>query len=667
MRAGRQRPDGIGFICVETGTPGMFTDQPSIQIAIALITVFGLFITMLTRRNAPTEILFLGALAIFIVTGVMDPERAWHSLADPAVIAIAGLLIVSGALRTSGVLDSMGRWLLGRLRTETAALTRLSAVVIACSAFLLNTAIVAMLMPLVMQWCRSRHISPSKLLLPISYCAILGGTCTLVGTSTNFVVNGTLRDFEQVYAHQSPDELSQVAAAHRYPLEWIQTYAGDLRPMAMTDISWVGIPCAIAGAAWLVLFGRRLLPNRKELLDSLGERRREYLVEMLVTPECQLVGQSVEEGGLRHLPGLFLIEIDREGEIITPVKPTDRLRANDRLVFTGVVSTIVDLERIQGLVPAADLNYETAAATKGARMLVEVVLSPSSPLVGTTIRDANFRQHYGAAVVAVHRNGQRLPSKIGDIELQPGDTLLLQTQPGFVRAFRNEPDFYLVSGVEDGDARRHHKAGWAIGITLGLIVWLFSMPVLGPVVGPVLGAQLVNVLTVPTVAILIAALALVAVGCLSPADARRALDFPMLLTVGAAIGVGRALYDCGAADSIAHVLMEGVGDHPYVALVVLFFVTVLFTEMMSNVAVAASMIPVALGMASQLGVSPRPFIMAVAVAASLSFMSPIGYQTNLMVMGPGGYRPVDYIKSGAPLSLLVGTIALILIPMVWPF
>jgi di/tricarboxylate transporter len=657
-------------MCAEYGLRALMNFYENFQIFFAFAVILAVFATMQLRRNAPTEVLFCVALVSYVLFGLIPPEQAWIGFADPGVIAIAGLLVVSAALRSSGVLDALGRSLLGTVTTERRALGRLAVVVVASSAFLLNTAIVAMLMPLAIGWCRQRHVAPSRLLLPLSYLAILGGICTLVGTSTNFVVNGMLRDasrdisalIEAEEANLPPDKLPAKVRelVERYDSQWLKAQQTQLLPMGLTDISWVGVPCAAIGALILVFLGSRLLPNRTELLDSLEEKRREYLVEMLVTQGCGLIGKTVEEGGMRHLPGLFLIEIDRDGDVIGPVSPTDRIHENDRLVFTGVVATIIDLEKIPGLVPAADINYEIAPAKAAARSLVEVVLSPSSPLVGSTIRQANFRQHYNAAVVAVHRNGERLPTKIGDIELSAGDTLLLQTQQGFVSSFRNRPDFYLVSSVEDSDGRRHDKLVLAAALTLGLIAWLFLMPQLKAWEAP---ESLLN----PPLAILVTALAMIVTRCLSIAEARRAIDIPMLLTVGAAIGVGKAVDSCGAADQVASSMIALVGNEPYWGLIAIFVLTVVFTEMISNVAVAAMMFYIAVGLACQLGVNPRPFVMAVTLAASMSFVSPIGYQTNLMVMGPGGYRPRDYMQAGLPLSIAVGTVALLLIPILWPF
>ena len=645
----------------------MFQNQ-SIQILIALSTIVAVFTVLYVRRSAPLEILFSLALGFFIFCGLIEPSEAWEGFANGTVIAIGSLLVVTAGLRTSGVLDHIGRVLLGPARSEGSAMFRLVAAVGAGSAFLLNTAIVAMLMPQVVQWCRRHHVSPSRLLLPISYMAILGGTCTLVGTSTNLLVNETLTQIDgELLQLDSGQQLRADSILNKYDRTWLQQYRASFAPMQMFEISKIGVPCALLGGFLLLLLGRKLLPNRTEMLGSLEDQRREYLVEMVVLDECPLIGKTVEQGGLRHLPGLFLVELDRDGDIFYPVSPSARLKEGDRLLFTGILSSIVDLKKVRGLVPASDLTAEFEPNPDSNRSLVEVVLSPSSPLVGSTIRNANFRRLYNAAVIAVHRNGERLQTKIGDIKMQAGDTLLLQAAPGFVRNFRNRPDFYLVSGVDEVEERRPGKMLLAIAITIALISWLLCMPWLSAWLAPLYGADVPSLWTSPAAAIFVAAMGMIVAGCLSTSDARNAIDFPMLLTIGAAIGVGRAVHLCGAADTVAWAVVSAIGNNPYFALSALFLITVVFTEMISNVAVAALMISIAFGMASNLQVDPRPFIITVTLAASLSFVSPIGYQTNLMVMGPGGYRPKDYLRAGLPFTLLIGSLAVVLIPLIWPF
>ena len=307
-------------------------------------------------------------------------------------------------------------------------------------------------------------------------------------------------------------------------------------------------PCAVLGAVYLLTIGRKLLPDRKDLIEQLDETRREYLVEMLVQPGCRLVGKRISEAGLRHLPGLFLIEIDREGQVIGPVAPEEVIQANDRMVFTGVVSTIVDLEKIPGLVPAADTRYEVSPTKQWARQLCETVISPSSPLVGQVVRDADFRGLYDAAIVAVHRNGARLTNKVGDIELHVGDTLLMQVGPNFSRSYRNNPDFYLVSDVEDSRPIRFDRAWIAAMIFVAMITAFVS--------------GIINIM----LAAFLAAGAMVATRCISAADARKSVDLPVLIAIAASFGVGKALEQSGVAKLFAETARGGnplVGPNSY--------------------------------------------------------------------------------------------------------
>jgi len=597
---------------------------------ISLLVTFAVFGALQRRRGAPPDLLFAGGLVAVTVLGVISPSQALAGFANPAVITIGSLFIVAAALHSTGVLDWVGNQLLGTARTDSAALLRLSGTVVGVSAFMNNTPVVAMLVPVVLDWCRRRGASPSKLLIPLSYLAIMGGTCTLIGTSTNIVVHGLMQ-------------------------------AEGMPGMTLFEIGQVGFLCAVVGSLYLLFVGRRLLPDRTDLIDRLGKQRREYLVEMMVQPGCRLIGRTVEEAGLRHLRGLFLIEIDRGEEVITPVAPEDIIHEDDRLIFTGVVTTIVDLVKIPGLVPAADTTYELHPQRRRQRHLSEAVISKASPLIGMTVRRANFRLRYNAAVVAVHRSGERLPSKIGDIRLQPGDTLLLQTRTEFASRFRHSRDFYLVASVEGSRPLRHDRAWLAVGLLAVLVIWLGAgswIPEASPMSG--LGS--------PAVAAMAVAGLMIAFGCLPIGEARSSIDLQVLITIGGAIGLGRALAESGAADGIAGFLAASAGtDHPLILLTMLYLISLVFTELITNVAVAVTMFPIAVAAAEKIGVSPRPFVMAIALAASLSFVTPVGYQTNLMVMGPGGYRARDYLKVGLPLAALMALTAITLIPFVWPF
>jgi di/tricarboxylate transporter len=506
---------------------------------------------------------------------------------------------------------------LGRPRSVLGAQARLMVVVTFLSSFIYDTPLVAMLLPAVKDWARRISVPASKLMIPLSYAALLGGVCTLIGTSTNLIVNGL------------------VVGQARLPA------------LRLFDVTWVGVPCAVAGVTYLVLVGCRLLPERGAAI-SRQDDPRQYTVEMLVDPDGPLVGRTIGEAQLRHLPGLFLVEIERQGGVLPAVGPTERLRGDDRLVFAGVVESVVDLQKVRGLKPATEQVYRLDSP-RSHRCLIEAVVSNTCPLLGMTIRGGRFRTVYNAAVIAVARNGERVGGKIGDIVLRAGDTLLLEAHPWFVDQQRNARDFFLVSRVEDSTPARHDRAWVALAILLGVVL--------------AAGAGWLSLLN----AGLLAAGAMLLTGCCSGPDARRGVDGRVLVVIAASIGVGRALQLSGAADTLARTLLGAAGTNPWVALAAVFGITMLFTELVSHHASVVLVFPVALATARSLQVSFMPFAVALMVAASCGFSMPIGCQTNLMVYGPGGYRFGDYVKVGGPLNLIVWAVTVLVAPLVWKF
>ena len=589
------------------------TFEMGVTLAVLAGLLFGLI------KDRPPDVLFVGAVVLLAACGVIAPEDAFSGFANSGVLIVAALFIVAAGLRETGVMDYIGERFLGRVTTEGQALLLMAVVLIPSSMILNNTPKVALLVPVLITWCRKRRISPSRLLMPLSFLSILGGTCSLIGTSTNLVVQGLL----------------------------IKTH---LKPMTFFEVGSVGLPCALLGAFYMLTVGRKLLPDRKEMIEQLEETRREYLVEMMVQPGCRLAGKTVAQAGLRQLPGLFLIEIDRDSVVHGPVSPEEVIRVDDRLIFTGVVNTIVDLEKIPGLVPATDNQYELSPVKQWGRRLCEAVISPSSPLVNVAVRDADFRALYDAAIVAVHRNGTRVSNKVGDIRLRAGDTLLLQTGTQFTKSFRNKPDFYLVSDVEDSRPVRFNRSWIAAIIFIGMITAFVSGRVDIMVAG------------------FLAAGAMVATGCISAGDARRSVDLPVLIAIAASFGVGKALEQSGVAKLFAGMLVDATRSlGPTATLATIYFGTMVLNELISNNAAAALSFPFCLESARLLGVSERPFVIAVTLAASYAFASPVGYQTHMMVFGPGGYRFTDFMRVGIPLNLLMWIVAVILIPMIWPF
>jgi di/tricarboxylate transporter len=581
------------------------------------LAVLVAMIAAMAREVAGPDVILMGGLVTLAAAGVLTPAETFAGFANESMLTVGALLVLSTALRDTGALEATFGRIFGRTRSERVALVRMMAPIASISAFLNNTTIVAMMTPVVIDWAHRNRMSPGRFLIPLSYATILGGVVTIIGTSTNLTVAGLMIE-------------------------------SGMKPMGFFELAPVGIPVALAGLVYLWWASPRLLPDRREPTEGLGGARREYTAAMVVELRSPLANRTVEDAGLRHLPGLFLVEIDRAGRVITPVGSDEVIQESDRLVFAGVVETIVDLSRIRGLVPAAD--DERPVSAEAGRRMSEAVISHSSPLVGRSIRDAGFRTRYDAAVIAVHRNGERVAGKIGDIVLRPGDTLLLQTASGFLRVHRNSPDFYLVSELADTENPRYDRAWVALAVLAGLvaIVTLEWLPI--------------------SVASFVAAGALVATRCISAAQARRSIEWSILIVIAAALGIGTALEKTGVAAMIAAQLTRVVGDlGPLAALALIYFSTMVLTEAISNNAAAAIMFPISVAAAAQLSVDARAFVIAVTIAASCGFATPIGYQTHLIVYGPGGYRFGDFVRVGLPLDVLCGVVAVAVIPYFFPF
>ncbi|NEP19245.1 MAG: SLC13 family permease [Leptolyngbya sp. SIO4C1] len=599
------------YVLADSALAGMGW-QGWLTIAVTAAAFLGNALTPL-----PAEIVFLGGVGVLFLSGVLDETAALAGFSNAGMVTVGVLYIVVTGLQQTGALGWISQHVLGLPKTPGRAMLRLTLPVLGLSAFLNNTPVVAMFIPVVGDWCRKLRLSPSKLMIPLSYSAIFGGICTLIGTSTNLVVNGLLI-----------------------------TEAGQ-RGFRVFDIAVVGLPCAIAGLAYLFLAGRWLLPERKAAI-SYSDDVRQYTVEMSVPTGSSLAGKTVEQAGLRHLPGLYLAEIVRSQQVIPAVSPKEVLREGDQLIFVGVIDSIVDLHRLRGLQPATDQVFKLDTP-RSERTLIEAVVSNTCTLVDQTIRESQFRTRYNAVVLAVARNGERLPGKIGDIQLRPGDTLLLEAHPKFFEQQRISRDFYLVSSIPDSEPMRHEKAPVALVILLVMV--------------GLAGLGWLSMLQAAT----LAAIAMLVAGCCSPTRALSSVEWSVLLVIAAALGMGKALEASGAAGAIAATLIGFAGDNPWLALAVVYGSTMFLTELITNNAAAALMFPICLSLSQALNVSILPFAVAIMMAASASFATPIGYQTNLMVYGPGGYRFTDFARVGLPLSLLMWGLVVTLTPLFFPF
>ncbi len=583
-------------------------------------------VALLLDRFSPDLVLFL-ALTVLLLVGIVTIEEALAGFANPAILTIAALFIVSAAVRNTGLLDRLCRTAFKTDGTEPGRLTRLMLPVTAFSAFLNNIPLVVMLTPVITGFVKKRGLSASKLLIPLSYAAIFGGMCSLIGTSTNLIVDGMMRE---------------------------RGMAG----MGMFEIAAVGVPLALLGWGFMLVVGRHLLPARRTPLERVAGEYRDFVAEMRLEETSPLAGRTVQEAGLRHLKGLFLTEIERQGTVIAPVEPTEPLAGGDRLVFVGAVDTLLELQKLPGLVPAAKPHYDFLKEHHGRLRLVEAVVSKSSPLVGRSIREAGFRTRYDAVVIAVHRNGERVKGKIGDVVLRPGDTLLIECGDTFVSTWYDSPDFYLVSDVQEAVGTRP-KRWWLVPVVVVLMV---AAAAAGPYL-PEVGGSRVSMVH----ASVVAAAVLILTGCVTRGQARDSIGWQVLIVIACALGVARAIEKTGAADALASQVVGWFQAFGAVGVLVgIYLVTTILCEVVTSKAAVVIVMPLAMAAAEQASADPRPFAFGAAVAACASFVLPVGYQTNLIVFGPGGYRTQDFVRVGLPLKILVGVTAVILIPLIWP-
>lgn len=586
-----------------------------LTLAVVVATVVAL-----ARDLLPAVTTVLGATMLLFVTGVIDSAQAFAGFSNPAPITVAALYVLARAVEITGALDPVTGKLLGGQRAQHSERFRIASLIVpsgAASAVLNNTPIVAMAAPQVAAWANRRGFSTSRLLMPLSFAAILGGLVTAIGTSTNLVVSGLLQEAGQA-------------------------------PMGLFEITRVGLPVALIGLLLVVLVTPWLLPVREAALDTFDRTVREFSMTMRVVPGGPVDGQTIEEAGLRDLQGVYLASIERTGERVALASPTTTLHGDDLLMFVGKVDLVVDLQRKRGLESTEQRHAEGVDDHRA--KFYEAVIGEDSPLLGRTLKEFGFRGRYDGAVLAIHRAGQRVDAKLGEVSLRVGDTLLILADDRFVKRWRDSRDFLLISPVDGNPPARTRKAPLVGLITLVLVL------LAGTGVLPILEASIV------------AAFLLLVTRVLTTREARDSVDLNVIIIIAAAFGLGAAVSTTGLADELAALLVtafDGWGAHG--ALLGVILATVVLTELITNNAAAVLMFPIAMSTAASLGASPRPFAFAVAIAASASFLTPIGYQTNTMVYGLGGYRFGDFARLGFPLTITVIAVSLVLIPIAWPF
>lgn len=589
---------------------------------LIVFIVFGGALILFATELIPIDLTALLILGSLIATGVLTPQQGVAGFSNPAPVTIAAVLVLSAGLMRTGAVVTIGSRLANvGGSSQTMQMAVILIVVGVLSAFINNTAAVAMSIPIVLGIARDKGISPSKLLIPVSFAGILGGLCTYIGTSTNIIVGSILEE----RGHQ---------------------------PFRMFEFSPLGVLFLVGGLTYLLLVGQRLLPERRGGHETLTDdyQLREYLTELVIRANSRLAGKTLRRSKLANSQDIEVLEIRRDGERIGPLLYELSLAVGDVLIVKGNIDNIMRVRQAEGLEIHPEVKLSVQDLESPDVVLAEGVIATGSNLIGKTLIAADFRKRFQATVLAIRRHGGDIREKLGNVRLQFGDTLLIQGRRDRLQSLRESRDFMLL--MEDTSMPRFRKRKMTIAILILVSVVAMAAFKVMPIM----------------VAALLGALAMVLTRCLTIQESYEAVDWRIIMLIAGTLSLGKALETTGGAKLLADHLVNFVGPYgPQAVLAALYLATMLMTEMMSNNATAALMTPIALSVAQSLGTDVRPFAFCIAFAASASFLSPIGYQTNTLVYGPGGYKFTDFFRVGWPVSLMVWVLATLLIPVLWPF
>lgn len=587
------------------------------MIFVAIIIVLMLLGLLFEVMRA--DFLIFLTLVVFLLSGVISNTEALSGFANEGMLTILLLFIVAGAIQKHGIIELVVYRLLGKGKNIKASMLKVLLPLGLSSGFLNNTPIVVALTPILKNWAIDNNYSPSKFLMPLSYMTILGGTITMIGTSTNLVVHGLL-------------------------------LSAGLEGFSFFTLSVVGIPITIVGLIFLLTIGYRLLPEHLGAKQQISQETKEFLAEAVIEDEFELAGNTVTELGKEVFDGIYIIEILRNNKRVFPINGMTVVEEGDHIIFSGSLNTIAKIQKEKGVSVKTGTELTLEDLKNDDNVLVETVVSHNSSLLNRTIKQVNFKNRYNAGVIAIHRNNQRIKSRVGDIVLKTGDTLLLIADQSFIDRNKHSSDFYVITPVQPPEKLKQDMTkGWIGLVALLLMILVVTMGWLS-----MLEAMLVLVVL------------LVGFRFINPTEITSFIQFDVILLIASAFGVGAAMTESGLAQYVASGLTYLSTPFGVLGVIfIIYFVTNTFTEVITNSAASVLMFPIAIEMANAINVDYMGLVVTIAIAASASFMTPIGYQTNLIVYGPGGYKFSDYLKVGTPLSLIVMVVACFIIYFVW--
>ena len=584
--------------------------------AILTLLVLAGAIALFVSEKLPVDMVAILALSALVILGIVGPEVAISGFANEATITVAAMFVLSAGLQRTGALRAIARlfariqwpWLFGLVVMVTIA---------GASAFVNNTAMVAVFLPLVLAATSANGLPPSKFLIPMSYAAQMGGVSTLIGTSTNLLVNSLAKDL-------------------------------GVRGFTLFEFAPLGIACAVVGIVYLMTIGRWLLPaNQSTALTETYELGK-YITELRVSAGSPMIGKSIADAKLGEKHGVYVMELERDGEHLSWAPRAEVLREGDVLLARGDWSRITEVRERMKLEIEPEFKLRDEQFEVGDRSLLEVMIAPNSRFQDETLKDLEFKWHYNATVLAIHRRGEVLREKVREVTLSTGDVLLMMVPKDDLPALRRNPNVVIVTEREDDGASRR-KAPLALAIMAAAI-----------------GVAATGLLPI-VIAALIGCVLMVVTRCIEPEEAYDAVDWRIIVMLAGVLPIGFALQQSGAAEFLAQHTLGRMGDlDPVLVLAVVYLLALVLSELMSNAAAAVLLVPIVVSAAMGMGLSPTPFLVAVTFAASTSFSTPVGYQTNTMVYSIGDYRFTDFMRVGIPLNVIFWILGVILIPRFWP-